>query len=193
MLAEQLYAPFLLHLTFAPETLVFKLITLVKMIPKYPRFYLLLVPFLTTSIACAQIGEVHSQNRTIIGSVGTPQLTLPYLEYVEIEDGNSNYYNLWYRNEDDPRKGIRNIQFYASDFELRYLYNVFREGFRIQLQRLTVGEERVVILRPGRSGEPMRIRIYYKDGSTGSFSLESEEVEKLFGWLKNDSLSYFGK
>ena len=164
-----------------------------KMIPKNPRFYLFLIPFLTSSLAFAQIGEVQSQNRTIIGSVARPQLNLPYLEYVEIEDGDTNYYNLWYRNEDDPRKGIRNIQFYASDFELRYLYNVFREGFKIQLQRLTVGEERVVILRPGRSGEPIRIRIYYNDGSTGSLSLQLEEVEKLFGWLKKDSLSYFEK
>ena len=168
-------------------------LSLVKMIAKNPRFYLLLISLLTSSIACAQIGEVQTQNRTIIGSVGSPQLTLPYLEYVEIEDGETNYYNLWYRNEDDPRKGIRNIQFYASDFELRYLHNVFREGFKIQLQRLTVGEERVVIMRPGRSGEPIRIRIYYNDGSTGSFFLESEETDKLFGWLKDDTLSYFEK
>lgn len=163
------------------------------MILKNPLFFLLLIPLLTCSVAHAQIGEVQSQNRTIIGSVGTPQLTLPYLEYVEIEDGNSNYYSLWYKNQDDPRKGIRNIQFYASDFELRYLYQVFRQGFKIQLQRLPVGEERVVIMRPGRSGEPIRIRIYYNDGSTGSFFLESEELEKLFGWLKSDSLSYFEK
>lgn len=164
-----------------------------KMTPKHSLFYLLSISLLTFSVARAQIGEVQSQNRTIIGSVGTPQLKLPYLEYVEIEDGTSNYYNLWYKNQDDPRKGIRNIQFYASEFELRYLYNVFREGFKIQLQRLTVGEERVVILRPGRSGEPIRIRIYYNDGSKGSFLLESEEIEKLFGWLKSDSLSYFEK
>lgn len=103
------------------------------------------------------------------------------------------FQNLRNKNQDDPRKGVRNIQFYASEFELRYLYNVFREGFKIQLQRLTVGEERVVILRPGRSGEPIRIRIYYNDGSKGSFLLESEEIEKLFGWLKSDSLSYFEK
>jgi len=163
------------------------------MILKYPLFYLLLIPLLSSSLAYAQIGEVQSQNRTIIGSAGAPQLTLPYLEYVEIADSNSNYYNLWYKNEDDPRKGIRNIQFYASDFELRYLYDVFKEGFKIQLQRLTVGEERVVILRPRRSGEPMRIRIYYNDGSTGSLFLELEEVERLFGWLKDDSLSYLEK
>ncbi len=163
------------------------------MIKKYPRFYFQLTFLLFTSLACAQVGQVQTQNRTIIGSVGSQELTLPYLEFVEIDKGTSNYYKLWYKNEDDPRGEIRNMQFYASDFELKYLRTVFRDGFKMQLQRLEVGEERLIIMRPRRSGEPMRVRIYYKDGSTGSFYLYEAETENLFGPLKDDSLSYRSK
>ncbi len=163
------------------------------MIKKYPCICLQCLFLLFTSLTYAQIGEVQTQNRTIIGSVSSQQLTLPYLEYVEIDKGQSNHYNLWYKNEDDPRSGIRNIQFYASDFELEYLHSVFREGFKIQLQRLEVGEERLIITRPRRSGEPMRVRIFYKDGSTGSFFLTEEDTANLFGSLRNDSISFRSK
>lgn len=163
------------------------------MIKKYPRFYLPCIFLLSATLSYSQIGEVQTQNRTIIGSVGSQQLVLPYLEYVEIDRGSSNHYNLWYKNADDAREGIRNIQFYASDFELDYLHSVFREGFSIQLQRLEVGEERLIITRPRRQGEPLKVRIYYKDGSTGSFFLSEVELENLFGALKADSVSYHGK
>lgn len=161
-----------------------------KMIKKYPFSCLLFCLLLLTSRSFAQIGEVQTQNRTLVGSVGSQGLTLPYLEYVEIDKGSSSHYNLWYKNADDPREAVRNIQFYASDFELEYLRSVFRAGFSMQLQRLEVGEERLVITRPRRSGEPMRVRIYYSDGSTGSFYLSEAETANLFGNLKEDPITY---
>ena len=140
-------------------------------------FFLLLC---SGPLAHAQIGKVESEDRMIVGSSAESRLVMPYLEYLEVI-GKPGYYRLWYRDEVYARDKIKSLDFQASDMELSYLYRVFKEGFSTRRQRLTVGEGRIITMRPGRRGGPMMVTVYYEDESKGAFFLEETELESLLG------------
>ena len=144
---------------------------------------MLLLVFISSS-ALGQIGEVKTEDRVIVGSSGDSQITLPYLEFIRISD-KPGYYKLWYKDEVHSRDKIKSLDFYASDMELNYLYHVFKDGFSNVKQRLSVGEGLIQTTRPGRVGQPMKVTIYYENGSQGAFYLKESELESMLGSYKN--------
>jgi len=149
----------------------------------HPLLLLLLLGLISPA-AVGQIGEVKTEDRVIVGSSGDPQITLPYLEFIRISD-KPGYYKLWYKDEVHSRDKIKSLDFYASEMELNYLYHVFKDGFSTVKQRLSVGEGLVQTMRPGRVGEPMKVTIYYENGSQGAFYLKESELERMLGSYKN--------
>ena len=131
-----------------------------------------------------QIGEVKKEDRVIVGSSGDAQILLPYLEFIRISN-KPGYYKLWYKDEVYSRDKIKSLDFYASEMELNYLYHVLKDGYSTVKQRLSVGEGLILTMRPGREGEPMKVTIYYENGSQGAFYLKETELERLLGSYKN--------
>ena len=141
---------------------------------------LCLLLFLLSSQLQAQIGDVKSENKTLVGSAGEPNLVLPFLEYMEVT-GKTPYYTLWFWDESKSSREIKSLEFYASHLELDYLYGVLKSGFQVHKQRLEVGECRIVTTRPLRPGKPLKITIYYPDDSIGIFYLKETALERLLG------------
>ncbi|MDM9630291.1 hypothetical protein [Robiginitalea aurantiaca] len=136
-----------------------------------------------TSQTFGQIGEVKKEHRVIVGSSGDPQISLPYLEFIRISD-KPGYYKLWYKDELHSRDKIKSLDFYASEMELNYLYHVFKDGYTTVKQRLSVGEGLILTSRPGRVGQPMKVTIYYENGSMGGFFLKEDQLERMLGSYK---------
>lgn len=159
-----------------------------KLFTTYPCTGLLLCCLMSFSghLAHGQIGKVESEDRMIVGSSAESRLVLPYLEYTEVI-GKPGYYRLWYRDEVYARDKIRSLDFHASDLELSYLYQVFKEGFSTRRQRLQVGDGRIITMRPGRRGGPMMVTVYYEDDTKGAFFLEETELESLLGKYQEPS------
>ena len=143
---------------------------------------LLLLLFLASQ-AFGQIGEVKKEDRYIVGSTSNSAITLPYLEYIRVTD-KPGYYKLWYKDEIYSRDDIKSLDFYASAMELNYLYHVLKDGYSTVKQRLSVGEGLILTMRPVRVGEPMKVTIYYENGSMGAFYLKESELEELLGSYK---------
>lgn len=150
---------------------------------RLPLFLVVLFLFLTSG-TFGQIGEVKKEHRVIVGTSGVTEISLPYLEFIRIS-GKPGYYKLWYKDEIHSRDKIKSLDFYASEMELNYLYHVFKDGYTTVKQRLSVGEGLILTARPGRVGEPMKVTIYYENGSMGAFYLREDELERLLGGYKN--------
>jgi hypothetical protein len=145
-------------------------------------FIPVLALFISSQVS-GQIGEVKKEDRYIVGTTNNAAITLPYLEYIRISD-KPGYYKLWYKDEVHSRDNIKSLDFYASEMELNYLYHVLKDGFSTVKQRLSVGEGLIMTMRPVRVGEPMKVTVYYENGSMGAFYLRETELEELLGGYK---------
>jgi hypothetical protein len=164
----------------------------IKMYQKYScsRSYfplgLCLALFLSAPLAYGQIGEVIQEHKMIIGSAQEATLELPFIEYSEVTDLPP-YYTLWYWDDTTTDRKIKALQFHATDLELDYLYKVLKEGFDVSMQRIEIGESRLVTRRPLRPGNPLKINIYYGDDSIGTFYLKEGDLEPLLGISRSPS------
>ncbi|MDM9630914.1 hypothetical protein [Robiginitalea aurantiaca] len=145
---------------------------------------LCLMLFLAAPEAKGQIGDVIQENKVIVGSARASTLQLPFIEYSEVT-GMSPYYTLWYWDDTTSDRKIKALQFHATDLELDYLYKVLKDGFSVSMQRIEIGESRLVTRRPLRSGNPLKINIYYEDNSVGTFYLKEATLEPLLGNTRN--------
>ncbi|MGB5404120.1 MAG: hypothetical protein WBN13_09115 [Robiginitalea sp.] len=145
---------------------------------------LCLTLFLSTPLAYGQIGEVIQENKMIVGSARETTLELPFIEYAEVTDMPP-YYTLWYWDETTSDRKVRSLEFHATDLELDYLYTVLKEGYDVSMQRIEIGEARLVTRRPLRSGQPLKINIYYGDDSVGTLYLKKDALETLLGNTRN--------
>lgn len=147
---------------------------------------LCLTLFSLAPVANAQIGKVIQENKFIVGSARASTLELPFIEYSEVT-GMPPYYTLWYWDDTTSDRKIRALQFHATDLELDYLYKVLKEGYNVSMQRIEVGESRLVTRRPLSPGNPLKINIYYEDDTVGTFYLKEETLEPLLGNSRNPS------
>jgi hypothetical protein len=131
-----------------------------------------------------QIGKVVQENKHIVGSSGDSKLELPFIEYYEVTD-KPPYYTLWYWDDSKSERKIKSLKFHATDMELDYLYKVLNEGYDISMQRIEIGECRLVTRQPLRSENPLKINIYYPDDSVGTFYLKKSDLELLLGQDRN--------
>ena len=145
---------------------------------------LCLVFFLSAPLTYGQIGEVIQENKVIIGSARATTLQLPFIEYAEVTDMPP-YYTLWYWDDTTTDRKVRSLEFHATELELDYLYNVLKEGFDVSMQRIEIGESRLVTRRPLRPGQPLKINIYYGDDSVGTLYLKEGALETLLGNTRN--------
>ena len=145
---------------------------------------LCLVSFLSAPLTYGQIGEVIQENKVIIGSARATTLQLPFIEYAEVTDMPP-YYTLWYWDDTTTDRKVRSLEFHATELELDYLYNVLKEGFDVSMQRIEIGESRLVTRRPLRPGQPLKINIYYGDDSVGTLYLKEGALETLLGNTRN--------
>ena len=145
---------------------------------------LCLVLFLSAPLAYGQIGEVIQENKVIVGSARATTLELPFIEYAEVTDMPP-YYTLWYWDDTTSDRKVRSLEFHATELELDYLYNVLKEGFDVSMQRIEIGESRLVTRRPLRPGQPLKINIYYGDDSVGTLYLKEGALETLLGNTRN--------
>ena len=145
---------------------------------------LCLALFFSASVTYSQIGEVIQENKMIIGSAQAATLELPFIEYSQVTDMPP-CYTLWYWDDTTSDRKIKALQFHATELELDYLYKVLKEGFDVSMQRIEVGESRLVTRRPLRPGNPLKINIYYGDDSVGTFYLKEGALEPLLGKSRN--------
>ena len=144
---------------------------------------------LGTSPLHSQIGTAVQEDRTIVGSSGDPELVLPFLERTKVSD-KLPYYTLWYWDDTHSERQVKFLEFYASELELDYLYEVLKAGFEVKMQRIEVGECRIVTHRPLREGNPLKVVVYYEDDSSGTFYLRAAALERLLGKYRNPKISY---
>ena len=147
-------------------------------------FTLCIIFTLSVTEVKGQIGEVTQENKVIVGSARSTTLQLPFIEYSEIT-GMPPYYTLWYWDDTTSDRKIKALQFHATDLELDYLYKVLKEGFAVSMQRIEIGEARLVTRRPLRNGNPLKINIYYPDDTVGTFYLKETTLEPLLGNTRN--------
>lgn len=146
----------------------------------YILFALCLILFSLAPSANAQIGKVIQENKVVVGSARASTLELPFIEYSEIT-GMPPFYTLWYWDDTTSDRKIKALQFHATDLELDYLYKVLKEGYNVSMQRIEIGESRLVTRRPLSPGKPLKINIYYEDDSVGTFYLKEATLEPLLG------------
>ena len=53
------------------------------------------------------------------------------------------------------------------------------------MQRIEIGDARLVTRRPVRPGQPLKINIYYGDDSVGTLYLKEDALETLLGNTRN--------
>lgn len=138
-----------------------------------------------TAMGHSQIGTAVAEDKIIVGSSGDPDLVLPFLERTKVS-GKLPYYTLWYWDDSKSDREVKTLEFYASELELDYLYKILKEGFEVQMQRLEVGECRIVTHRPLREGNPLKVTVYYADDSFGIFYLREKALERLLGKYRNN-------
>jgi hypothetical protein len=100
------------------------------------------------------------------------------------------YYTLWYWDDSKSERQVKSLEFFASELELDYLYKVLREGFEVGMQRLEIGESRIVTHRPLRESGPLKVTVYYEDDSYGIFYLKDSALERLLGKYRNPEDAY---
>ena len=154
-----------------------------------PCFLLYAIILLCTSQLHSQIGTAVQEDRIIVGSSGDPELVLPFLERTKVSD-KLPYYTLWYWDDSHSEREVKFLEFYASELELDYLYEVLKAGFEVKMQRIEVGKCRIVTHRPIREGNPLKVVVYYEDDSSGTFYLRASALERLLGKYRNPKISY---
>lgn len=152
-------------------------------------FMLFAICVLTSAQLHSQIGTAVKEDKIIVGSAGDPTLVLPFLERTKVS-GKLPYYTLWYWDDTHSEREVKSLEFYASELELDYLYEVLKEGFTVKMQRIEVGECRIVTHRPLREGNPLKVVVYYEDDSSGTFYLKASALERLLGKYRNPRNSY---
>ncbi|MGB5190292.1 hypothetical protein [Robiginitalea sp.] len=145
---------------------------------------LCLALFLSSPQASGQIGEVIQENKVIVGSGRPSTLELPFIEYSEVSDMPP-YYTLWYWDDTHSERKVKSLEFHATELELDYLYGVLKKGYDVSMQRIEIGESRLVTRRPVRPGQPLKINIYYGDDSVGTLYLKEDALESLLGNTRN--------
>lgn len=145
------------------------------------RLITILALVLSTNLTIAQIGKAEDiEKPTLIGTSLKSGSGLPRLEY--IKRNGKRTYSITYRNlEYDNIKDIKSIEFEATDEELQYLYNFFKESFGREDRTLTVGNARLVTNSSDENN--MYVFVYYPNEPNGWFYLGANEVDRLFGKL----------
>ena len=144
---------------------------------------------LITALGHAQIGTAVKEDKVIVGSSGGRTLELPFLEWTKVS-GKLPYYTLWYWDDSNSDRQVKSFEFFASELELDYLYKVLKEGFEVGMQRLEIGECRIVTHRPLREGGPLKVTVYYEDDSYGIFYLKDAALERLLGKYRRTGGTY---
>ena len=142
-----------------------------------------------TAMGHAQIGTAVKEDKVIVGSSGGRTLELPFLERTKVS-GKLPYYTLWYWDDSYSDRQVKSFEFFASELELDYLYKVLKEGFEVGMQRLEIGECRIVTHRPLREGGPLKVTVYYEDDSYGIFYLKDAALERMLGKYRNSGDTY---
>lgn len=148
------------------------------------RIIVILALVLSTNLSFAQIGTAKDiEKPTLIGTSLKSGSGLPRLEYYN-RNGKKTY-SITYRNlEYENIKDIKSIEFEATDKELEYLYNFFKESFGRNDRTLKVGN--ATVLAGSEDPVNMYVFVYYPNQTKGWFYLGANEVDRLFGKLDEE-------
>lgn len=148
---------------------------------KLNRLIPVLILALFSQNITAQIGEGKTVEKPILIGKATKMQDFPRLEKYTSEDDNPYYIlsfnNLEYPNIDD----IKQVDFYANDEELEYLFDFLMGCFKTkEVSTIDVGDQTLTIKKTAAS---LRIMVSFnkEPEPSGWFYLSKKQTERLFG------------